>query len=100
MQSQLTNFWQKYERHLSKMPLILWFGLSLIAAIQLMLYSPQKINNYLVFKGVFTHTLAQINLYNEYPLEYFDKNHYGPVFSTLIAPFTFLPNMFGCVLWI
>ena len=31
--------------------------------------------------------------------EYFDKNHYGPLFSILIAPFAILPNNIGLMLW-
>jgi hypothetical protein len=57
------------------------------------------INNYYIFKGVFWHTIAQTNLYTEYPSEYFDVNHYGPFFSFVIAPFAVLPDWLGVLAW-
>lgn len=56
-------------------------------------------NNYLIFKYVFEHTLAEVNLYDQYPAEYIDSNHYGPVFSLIIAPFALLPDFAGMLLW-
>jgi Glycosyltransferase family 87 len=78
----------------------LWFSLAIIAAIIQLIKSPAVgIHNYLIFKGVFWHTIEQVNLYGLYPLEYGDCNHYGPVFSLIIAPFALLPNVIGCFLW-
>lgn len=62
-------------------------------------FAIQKFNNYLIYKNVFYHTINQTSLYSEYPAEYFDHNHYGPVFSLLIAPFALLPDAIGMVLW-
>lgn len=59
----------------------------------------QKFNNYLIYKNVYYHTINQTSLYAEYPAEYFDHNHYGPVFSLLIAPFALLPDAIGMILW-
>ena len=56
-------------------------------------------NNYLIFKGVFWHTVQKTNLFTEYPSQYFDTNHYGPFFSLIIAPFAILPDYLGCFLW-
>ena len=56
-------------------------------------------NNYLIFKGVFWHTVQKTNLFTEYPLQYFDTNHYGPFFSVIIAPFAILPDYIACFLW-
>ena len=56
-------------------------------------------NNYLIFKGVFTNSLAEKNLYLEYPDLYFDANHYGVFFSVLIAPFAMMPDWMGAILW-
>lgn len=56
-------------------------------------------NNYLIFKSVFEHTWDRLNLYDQYPAEYFDSNHYGPAFSLLIAPFALLPDFAGMLLW-
>ena len=52
-----------------------------------------------IYKNVFWHTLHQQNLYSLYPAEYMDKNHYGPLFSIIIAPFAILPNFIGATLW-
>lgn len=78
---------------------ILWFGLALATIIQNVIISG-KYNNYLIFKGVFWHAIEKISLYVEYPLEYFDKNHYGILFSAIVAPFAILPNWLGAFLWI
>jgi len=56
-------------------------------------------NNYLIFKGVFTNTLQERNIFLQYPDLYFDSNHYGIFFSLLIAPFAMMPDGFGAVLW-
>jgi hypothetical protein len=82
-----------------KIPLvaILWFVLALVATLSEILRN--SINNYLIFKNVFWHVLGQKPLYIEYPAEYFDVNHYGPLFSILIAPFAVLPDWLGCILW-
>jgi Glycosyltransferase family 87 len=34
-----------------------------------------------------------------YPAEFFDRNHYGPIFSLIIAPFALLPDWLGMTLW-
>jgi hypothetical protein len=62
-------------------------------------FRPEHYNNYLIFKGVYHHTLAQTNLYDYYPKEYGDSNHYGPVFSLIVAPFAILPDSWGFFLW-
>lgn len=56
-------------------------------------------NNYKIFKHVFWHSVEQLNLYAEYPLQHLDSNHYGPFFALLIAPFAILPDVIGTVLW-
>ncbi|MCX6204421.1 MAG: glycosyltransferase family 87 protein [Bacteroidetes bacterium] len=78
---------------------ILWFLVPIIAVILLISGGDSEINNYLIFKNVFWHTVHQQNLYSVYPEAYFDKNHYGPLFSILIAPFAVLPNFIGATLW-
>ena len=78
---------------------VLWFLVPFIALI----IEAQKenifINNYLIYKNVFWHTFQEKNLFSIYPTEYFDKNHYGPLFAILIAPFAILPNYIGLMLW-
>ena len=62
-------------------------------------YFTGSYNNYRIFKGAFFHTKNQLNLYELYPLEYFDHIHYGPIFSLVIAPFALLPDAIGLPLW-
>jgi hypothetical protein len=57
-------------------------------------------NNYLIFKYTFFHAVGGNTLYGHYPEEYGDKNHYGPLFSLIIAPFAILPNWAGELLWV
>lgn len=61
--------------------------------------NPAKGNNFNIFCGVFRHTIEQLPLYAEYPAEYSDVNHYGPLFSLVIAPFALLPHAIGLLLW-
>ena len=56
-------------------------------------------NNYKIYKYVYYHVINQTALYTEYPNEFFDKNHYGPIFSLIIAPFAVLPDFIGLILW-
>lgn len=58
-----------------------------------------KYNNYKIFKYVFPHAVDGVTLYGEYP-EYYDSNHYGIIFSLIIAPFSILPDWLGMILWI
>ena len=76
-----------------------WISLTLASIIQNILIKGQ-FNNYLIFKGVFWHTLSETGLYKEYPSEYFDVNHYGIFFSLIIAPFALLQDKIGASLWI
>ncbi|MEJ7914214.1 MAG: glycosyltransferase family 87 protein, partial [Chitinophagaceae bacterium] len=62
-------------------------------------YFKDSYNNYKIFKGVFYHTVAGQPLYAQYPEAYFDSNHYGPLFSVLIAPFALMPDIVGMTLW-
>lgn len=74
----------------------LWILLPVVAAL-LKIHSH---NNYLIFRGVFWHTWQQTPLYTEYPAEYFDTNHYGPLFSLVIAPFAWMPEWVGLLCWL
>lgn len=73
----------------------LWLLLPVIAA----LLKLSKCNNFLIFKYVFWHAWGQLPLYEPYPAEYFDTNHYGPAFSLVIAPFAVVPQWLGLLLW-
>ena len=78
---------------------ILWAGLALATILQNVVIRG-RYNNYLIFEGVFNHTLKQLPLFVPYPEEYGDMNHYGVFFSAIIAPFALLPSGLGCALWI
>ncbi|CAM4430913.1 Protein of unknown function [Pedobacter westerhofensis] len=56
-------------------------------------------NNYLIFIYTFFHAQDHLNLFSTYPLEYGDKNHYGPLFSLIIAPFAVMPEYIGMLFW-
>ena len=88
--------YQFFKRKIS-VAVLLWLSLAIIAII--IEVAKNVFNNYLIYKGVFWHTINQTNLFNLYPTEYFDCNHYGPFFSLIIAPFALLPDKIGCLLW-
>ncbi|WHF52583.1 glycosyltransferase family 87 protein [Chryseobacterium gotjawalense] len=77
----------------------IYFLVSALSAMAKYRGGPEKYNNYMIFKNVFTNTLAQKNIYLLYPDVHFDSNHYGILFSLLIAPFAILPDWLGIVLW-
>jgi hypothetical protein len=56
-------------------------------------------NNFLIFRGVFWHVWQQLPLYEAYPQEYWDVNHYGPFFSLVFAPFAVVPEWVGMLMW-
>jgi len=62
-------------------------------------YFNNRYNNYSIFKYVYYHTVAQTNLYDYYSKEYYDSNHYGVLFSLIIAPFSLLPDGAGFLLF-
>ena len=77
--------------------ILLWMTITLISVVKQLLIG--KFNNYKIYKSVYFHTIEKLPLYIEYPLEYFDQNHYGPIFSFVIAPFAILPDYLGLPLW-
>ena len=100
MSSNITTkakaFFAKPIFHDRRTILWLWIALSVIAAV---LKYNRTDNNFRIFRGVFWHTLQCTSLYAEYPLEYYDVNHYGPFFSLVIAPFALMPIPLGLVFW-
>lgn len=74
----------------------LWMLLAVAAAVAKL----HSCNNFLIFRGVFWHTIHQTSLYATYPEEYFDMNHYGPLFSLIIAPFSVTPLFVGLLTWL
>ena len=76
----------------------LWTLLAVVAGLTKM--APPRHNNFLIFRGVFWHTIQKLSLYDFYPTEYNDHNHYGPIFSLVIAPFAVVPDAIGLLLWL
>jgi hypothetical protein len=77
--------------------LCLWVLLALVISIKQSFQDTN--NNYLIFKYTYFHAIDHLPLYDLYPNEYGDSNHYGPFFSLLIAPFALLPDYFGMLCW-
>lgn len=100
MQKLINTIFNKAHQLLgmNKVVAAIWFVIPLIATYYQTI-KPAWHNNYLIYKGVFVHTLHQTNLYSFYPSEYFDKNHYGILFSLVIAPFYYLPDWLGIMLY-
>ncbi len=73
----------------------LWTLLPIIATV----FKLHRNNNYLIFRGVFWHTVNQTSLYGAYSNEYFDVNHYGPLFALVVAPFAVMPVWLGMLFW-
>lgn len=57
-------------------------------------------NNFLIYCGASDNFFAEQPLYITYPERYADINHYGPLFSFIIYPFTLLPTVLALMLWI
>ncbi|MFY7651305.1 MAG: glycosyltransferase family 87 protein [Chitinophagaceae bacterium] len=78
---------------------IIWLITTIVTACLEIQRGLSEINNFLIYRGVFFHTLWQQPLYIPYPESYADINHYGPAFSIFIAPFAILPINIGCLIW-
>lgn len=76
----------------------LWTLLAMVAGLTKI--APHRHNNFLIFRGVFWHTIQKLSLYDFYPTEYNDHNHYGPIFSLVIAPFAVVPDAIGLLGWL
>ena len=76
---------------------VLWVILAVVAAITKGGLSGDKLNNFQIFRYVYYHLVDFKSLYALYPAEYGDCNHYGPVFSIIIAPFALMPQFLGLI---
>lgn len=56
-------------------------------------------DTYHIYKSVFWNTINQLPLYEFYDYLKGDCNHYGVIFSYIIAPFALLPDTWGMLLW-
>ena len=75
----------------------LFILIALVTAVKQ--YVTGSYNNYKIYKYTFWHTVEKSPLYDSYPSEYADSNHYGPAFALIIAPFALLPDALGTSLW-
>lgn len=98
LQSKISKWLAKPFLSDYKTLLALWLLIPVIA--WLTKYFPESYNNFLIFKGVFWHSIQQLPLYIQYPQEYSDANHYGPFFSLVIAPFAIVPLWLGLLAWL
>ena len=76
--------------------LLVWIVMCLVVAIT---KSYNSDNNFRIFIGVWYHTLDELPLYDHYPLEYGDKNLYGPFFALVVAPFAWMTRYLGMFCW-
>lgn len=85
-------FWGKYSTLLG-----LWLIIAVVS--WLMKNSPERCNNFLIFRDSFLHLWEQLPLYIPYPEQYGDVFLYGPSFPLLMAPFAAMPLWLGLLCW-
>lgn len=78
--------------------LYVWLATAIVSALAKLAIG--KYNNYKIFEGVYNHAFEGLTLYGPYPEEYGDMNHYGIIFSFIIAPFACLPEWIGMIMWV
>ena len=76
---------------------LLWLLMCLVVSMTKVYNSD---NNFMIFRGVWDHTVAGLPLYGPYPGEYSDVNLYGPVFALVIAPFAMMSRPVGLFFWL
>ena len=56
-------------------------------------------NNFLIYNFTFWHAVEGKSLFLNHG-DHFDVNHYGPIFSLIMAPFAIIPSLWmGVALW-
>ena len=90
---------EKLKRVLTDPRALLWLWM-IIALSGMTRMGHGRENNFLIFRYVYWHVIGRLPLYEQYPQEYFDMNHYGPTFSLVIAPFAIPPVWLGLLLWL
>lgn len=90
---------EKLKRILTDPRALLWLWI-IIALSGMTRMGHGRDNNFLIFRSVYWHVAGRLPLYEQYPQEYFDMNHYGPTFSLVIAPFAIPPVWLGMLLWL
>ena len=69
---------------------LIWFALAAMGATLKIRLGYDKIGNFLIFRNAFWHMVHQTSLYSYYASEKLGSYLYGPSFSIVIAPFSFL----------
>lgn len=96
MLNQCKVFFSKPIFHSYRTMFGMWLLLPIVGAVMKL----HSCNNFLIFKYVFWHAWNGTSLYDLYPEEFLDCNHYGPFFSLVIAPFAIVPLFVGLLLWL
>jgi len=94
--SKRLSFRRKFYQD-NRFVLFLWILITLIFVVDS--WITNRYNNYLIFENTFRNLLHERSLYATYPAYHDDANHYGPIFSMLIAPFAIFHNWIGLLLW-
>ncbi|MBC6111150.1 glycosyltransferase family 87 protein [Pedobacter fastidiosus] len=81
----------------NRLVLLIWLSITLIFVVDS--WITHRFNNYLIFENTFRNLLQQQSFYAPYPEFHEDANHYGPVFSLIVAPFASFPNWLGLLFW-
>jgi hypothetical protein len=79
---------------------LLWLLLLTVVLLKVVLIAGGTANNYLIYKFTAIHAWEGHTLFGRSPEKFLDKNHYGPLFSVVMAPFAWLPDRVGLALWI
>ncbi len=92
------------ERRISfllKTSLLFWVYLAVSIAVTLHKYwlGPDHYKNFLIFKNSFLHLISGKDLYILYPDLKIDLFKYSPSFAVLFAPFAWMPDLPGLILW-
>lgn len=81
----------------NRVVLAFWVLVTLVFVIDS--WVSNRLNNYLIFENTIRNLIHERSLYAAYPAYHDDANHYGPVFSLIVAPFAMFPNWLGLLFW-
>jgi hypothetical protein len=70
-----------------------------IIIVPIQRYLANHYNNFTIFQHSSFHFFQKVNLYLEYPKEYYDVFLYNPTFSFLFTPIAYLPTILGIFIW-
>ncbi len=96
---RLISFLDRLSSSTKKVNFIFFATLFLVTLVLVLDQSPHPYNNFFIYKNVYKNTILERNLYALYPEAHFDRNHYGILFSLIIAPFYYLPPFMGVMLY-